>query len=427
VSREAVLRAVRTGLLIAVVTLLLLEIVLRAFLGAMLFLPDATTSDESLFWRHSRELGWALSPNRSGHFTNGGFDGLVTTDEYGLRRNSIAGTQQNDYENLLFIGDSTVASLEVNDDQTVPALLERLLRNRGRKVNVVNLGVRGYGTDQAVLSAQLHAARLRPTEVIYMYVGNDIYENNTIKSPHRRFGKGVFIREAGASSFIPVGFPVPDRDPAYGSLVVFDEACRPVVHVAESYEDPRSTRAGDRGGSSGVKEALLRSLYTLRALRYAKEQFSARQAPDTAQPDPHEAIAKHGVKWSRGFYAAYGDSGGLRKRCGQYFEDQIAFFISQLRAIGSIRKVHVVQFPNGPTLELLRQRQASPDSEYFARLLVRGIVNSHTNLSQILIDERISIQELQCLGDLHFCEKGNAWVADQILLRIVADPAKGSH
>ena len=426
ISRNAVWRGFRAGVVIGAVTLGLLEIVLRLFLSALLFIPSANPSDESLFWRHSEELGWALSPGSSGRFTNGGFDGLVSTDEYGLRRNSVTGTYQPDYETILFLGDSTVASLEVDDEETVPAVLERRLRAQGRKVNVINLGVRGYGTDQSFLSARLHAARLRPVEIIYMYVGNDMYENNTVKSPHRRFGKGVFIRPETATSFSPVGFPVPVRDPAYGSLVVFDEACRPVIHEVARYEDPRASRSGAAPGRN-VKEALVRALYTLRAIRFAKDQLSARRTPAAVQADPYEAIARQDVKWSYDFSSAYGDTGGLRKRCAPYFEDQIIFFLRELRAISGVAKVHLVQFPNGPTLELFRQQKASPDSDFFAGLLANGTLSSYTNLSRILVDEGVSLQGLQCLGDPHFCENGNAWIADQVFRRITADASRRSN
>lgn len=74
----------------AFITLVLIETTLRVF--ASYFPPSISqvkphAPDEAKFWRYSRTYGWDIVPSTTGHFSNGFFDGLVTIDSDGIRRN----------------------------------------------------------------------------------------------------------------------------------------------------------------------------------------------------------------------------------------------------------------------------------------------------------------------------------------------------
>src|SRR5262245_51344650 len=198
--------------LLAGTTLVLAEAALRLVLGRELGRPpaDAERSAEHTFWRKDASLGWSNIPGASGHFTNGLFDGRVHFDSSGNRMNAAQETRVPGFRNIFFLGDSTTASLEVDDDETVPALLEQAMRRGGLEVNVLNLGVRGYGTDQSVGKALDLAGKLPPDEIIYMYVENDVWDNNVLREAGRRYGKGAWVRGEGESSFSPLRDPVPD-------------------------------------------------------------------------------------------------------------------------------------------------------------------------------------------------------------------------
>ena len=122
------------------------------------------------------------------------------------RQNSRQGTYVEGYANILFAGDSRTVSLEVDDDQTVPALLERGLRARGLRYNVINLGVSGHGTDQAVRKAIAFSERYRPTDIIYMFTDSDTYDNNVLKPIAGNPAKGVYVRDADRDPFAPYDF-----------------------------------------------------------------------------------------------------------------------------------------------------------------------------------------------------------------------------
>ena len=191
---------------------------------------------QAMFMGFDENLGWSFTPNASGVFSNGYFAGAFTIDAHGNRRNAPAGTYREGFRDILFIGDSTTASFEVDDAETVPALLERGLRDRGHDVNVVNLGVRGYSTGQSVRKAIGVAARFAPTDIVYLFVDNDIAGNNLIKRARKPLAKGVYIRRGGGGPFESLGYPVPRLPIAYGAVVMFDGACRPLVHEHSSLE-----------------------------------------------------------------------------------------------------------------------------------------------------------------------------------------------
>src|SRR5262245_35358557 len=74
---------------------------------------------------------------------------------------------------ILAIGDSMTAGYGVTPDQSYPAQLERELRLRGHDYRVVNQGVTGSTTTQAV-GRLTRALALQPEIVIIQLGGNDV-------------------------------------------------------------------------------------------------------------------------------------------------------------------------------------------------------------------------------------------------------------
>jgi len=75
---------------------------------------------------------------------------------------------------IVVLGDSIGAGLRVERfEDTFPALLERLLRERGRDAEVINLSVSGYNTLQEVETLKERGLRYRPDLVLLAYSLND--------------------------------------------------------------------------------------------------------------------------------------------------------------------------------------------------------------------------------------------------------------
>ena len=70
---------------------------------------------------------------------------------------------------ILAVGDSFTFGDEVHDDETWPAILEQLLRQR-----VINGGVFGYGTDQAFLRLRNLLPIYEPRSVVFSFIPGDL-------------------------------------------------------------------------------------------------------------------------------------------------------------------------------------------------------------------------------------------------------------
>jgi len=145
------------------------------------------------FIRYDAQLGWSPIPNSEGFFTNPrqGYNAYVKYDENGVRvnGNSLAG----EGKSILIVGDSVTAGLEVDNDETYSAVLEKLFSQNGCKYHVYNAGVLGYGTDQSLWNMERLIDIIKPEYVIYMYASNDFLNNRTIKQPNAKFGKPVYV------------------------------------------------------------------------------------------------------------------------------------------------------------------------------------------------------------------------------------------
>jgi hypothetical protein len=390
------------------------EASLRIFLPRW-FAPDARRADETAAWRRDDRLGWSIEPNAAVVFTNGLFRGEATFDEDGVRRNAKAGTRLEDAMTIFLIGNSTAAALEVDDDETPAARLEAGLRARGRRCNVANLGVRGYGLDQSALRAIELADRLQPTEIVYLFTNNDLFDANVLHQPGRRFGKGVFVRWDGEREFVVQNVPVPRYPENAVGIVVLDADCRPVVHEGIWSPAPAAPeRPLDR-----IRGALGRNVLLYRALGMAHERIWPDRSADPAI-DPHRMISD-GLVWDDAFAVAYHDRGAALRRCPEYFESQAGHLLKMLREIDGLKRVLVVLFPDPDRVADREIRASSESLRLFERLEQDGVVDGLLDLSAAMAEQSIAYEDFDCPGDPHFCEEGNAWIAREIERAFYAD------
>jgi len=349
-------------------------------------------------WASDPELGWDNPRARRTSYGNGLFRAEVGFDDDAIRLNHRGGTTRPGWPNWLFIGDSTTVSLEVDDDATVPALLERALRSKGREINVLNLGVRGYGTDQAVDKAIRIARRRGAEEAIYLFVPNDAYETNVAKTWGHPHSKPLDLYDLERGTF-------EHRPPRAlglreGQLVVLDEACRPYLHEgATEVLPPRE------------EDSPLSVFYLYRA--WFRFYAQPRREVAAGRRDPHHRV-QEGESWSHGFVPAYLDGGVLRNRCPDYFLRQMRFHLERLRAETGIRTLHVVHFPHERAIRM-RREGGSENVRMFDTLLEAGVIDSYLDLNAEIEESGVLIQRLRCPGDPHLCSEGNAWIAERIL------------
>jgi hypothetical protein len=148
-------------------TLLALEVALRLYHGQLFTLrsqltppPNRAANPLALY---DAELGWVPRP---GAFEPGP-DDKWSVGASGLRNNGNALTSA--APPIVVVGDSFTFGDEVQDHETWPAELERLLG-----VPVLNGGVFAYGVDQAFLRASRLIEAHHPATVVLAFISDDI-------------------------------------------------------------------------------------------------------------------------------------------------------------------------------------------------------------------------------------------------------------
>lgn len=155
-----------------IVGLLCAEVVLRVGFARQLEVDAAHTALDPY-------LGWRNAPGLRGrHIVEGKVVPVVINPQGFRRRQPVSVEKPPHTQRILLIGDSMTAGFEVPEEKTFAALLEKKLNERGRqKYEVLNAGVRGYGTDQCELWLSREGIKYQPDVVIYVFCYNDLFDN----------------------------------------------------------------------------------------------------------------------------------------------------------------------------------------------------------------------------------------------------------
>lgn len=84
-----------------------------------------------------------------------------------------------DRPRIALVGDSTAEFWEVQQDERAPRVIERMLDGR---VEVLNFGLRGAGTDQELIRYQQQVVPFSPNIVVLFFCVNDLGNNVTKES-----------------------------------------------------------------------------------------------------------------------------------------------------------------------------------------------------------------------------------------------------
>jgi hypothetical protein len=119
---------------------------------------------------YSETYGWAL---RRGIAYTGRGGETITVNARGYRGSLHADTPAPGARRVVMLGDSITFGSGVGDDQTFSALLDAR-----PELEVLNLGVDGYGTDQALIRLEREGLGFHPHVVVLNFcVRNDYFDN----------------------------------------------------------------------------------------------------------------------------------------------------------------------------------------------------------------------------------------------------------
>lgn len=162
-------------------SILLAFLIVASEVGVRLlgFYPLPALSDkpgvQAYFWISDEKLGFRNRSDGKYRYTEIIGNPLVTTDKYGFR-NGNGWNPDNNEPAIVFVGDSTVFCAEVNDDETVPSEVSKLLSDLN--VSVLNAGVRGYNTVQSKRMLEECLKRYPSIKVaVYNFCSNDLEGN----------------------------------------------------------------------------------------------------------------------------------------------------------------------------------------------------------------------------------------------------------
>jgi lysophospholipase L1-like esterase len=148
-----------------------------------IFRPQFTYSElkgqVGSFYAPAKFNTFTLKENYSGYQPSMEFPGTkvkITTNSMGLRGREIQEAKPCGFKRILILGDSYTFGVYVNDAETYPAVLEKILTGQGYKVEVLNAAYAdGYETDDIYCWLVNEGRKFKPDIIIYgLFAGNDI-------------------------------------------------------------------------------------------------------------------------------------------------------------------------------------------------------------------------------------------------------------
>ncbi|MBL8174824.1 MAG: SGNH/GDSL hydrolase family protein [Bryobacterales bacterium] len=148
--------------------------------------------------------GWKLRPGATGWYTSEG-EALIEINAEGMRDKPRARAKPPGALRVAVIGDSFVESMQLPIEKTFPALMEpSLTQCTGKRSEVLNFGVTGYGTAQELLTYR-HKARLFSPDIVVLtvFAGNDLFNNTRDLNPTNADAAPYFrLAPNGALEFV---------------------------------------------------------------------------------------------------------------------------------------------------------------------------------------------------------------------------------
>ncbi|MEK6710850.1 MAG: hypothetical protein AABZ64_09755 [Nitrospinota bacterium] len=152
------------------------------------------------------ELGWRNAPGARGLFRARDYTSAVRINALGLRGGPVLPGPPDQTVRILFLGDSATAGFEVEERDTFAARVQAALNACGGGApayEAINAGVRGYGTDQALLYYERHGKKLGAALVVHAMVHNDLFENTQAAGLGGYYPKPRFQLEGGRLALDP--------------------------------------------------------------------------------------------------------------------------------------------------------------------------------------------------------------------------------
>ncbi|MHA2231883.1 MAG: SGNH/GDSL hydrolase family protein [Candidatus Hodarchaeales archaeon] len=170
----------------AVISLFLLEIALR-IIPYEKFKVETPNPERAIFWHFDPLLGWKHKPFQEGRFRTQDFDVQVKINAQGLRDRPYSYQRKDGVFRIIALGDSFTWGFGVEQDEIFTEIMEKNLRN----IEVINMGVSGYSTDQEYLVFKSDGLNYNPHLILLLFFEDDMH-HNTLKTNFIIYSKPKF-------------------------------------------------------------------------------------------------------------------------------------------------------------------------------------------------------------------------------------------
>ena len=163
------------------------------------------------FFAYDNDRGFGLRPGVKGYWTQEG-KGWVEINQSGYRDKQIESIPNESTLKIAVIGDSFTESLQVNDSESWPRLVEnqintsphcKITKKYPNGVEIINLGTSATGTGLQLIAWKRDGIILKPNIVLLMmFLGNDIHDN----LPVEKYDRAVIKLDQKGNIFIDNSF-----------------------------------------------------------------------------------------------------------------------------------------------------------------------------------------------------------------------------
>ncbi len=195
--RTSVTRKCVFSLVVLIAACLLIEGCSRVVLGIWQQEPVVPGK----LYQYDEHLGWTLRPSQRATSSRTGYEIEYRTNSKGLRDDETSYKKPEGVFRIVLLGDSRTLGFGVPIDKHFSKLIEGYFS----KVQVINLGVEGYGVDQQLLRLKAEGLKYRP-DLVIAYVAH--YGGH--RHMHTvRFGKQKPMFESREGELVLINSPVP--------------------------------------------------------------------------------------------------------------------------------------------------------------------------------------------------------------------------
>lgn len=160
------------------------------------------------FYQYDEMLGWVPKPNAEGIYAMSDSKTQIEINSKGIRDKSYDYKKPEGIKRIVVLGDSFTWGYGVEEKNIFTEILEdELFKN----IQVINMGVSGYGSDQELLFLEEEGIMYNPDLVVVaFYVGNDI--TNNINSIQYNHPKPMYVLDDEDNKLILTNTPVPQKE-----------------------------------------------------------------------------------------------------------------------------------------------------------------------------------------------------------------------